>query len=358
MKICFFADSSSIHTVRRCNYFVSKGHEVHLISFKNVSINGTVTHFVDIGNIAVAGGNWKVLLKYRKIKALLKQIQPDIFHAHYATSYGITGALCNYHPYVITTYGTDVLISGQKSLLYKMLLKFAFSRTDWVNTLAPHMSDAVRKIGANMKKVSVIPFGIDTNVFNSKNRKESSGSFIITSTRNLEEVYNLPHLIKAVAKIKDLIPDLKFNIVGTGSLQSDLEHLVENLGLNKITTFYGKVTQSKIVEILNQTNIFVTVSLSDGNALSLAEAMACGAFCIGTNIPANTQWIRNNENGFFVEINDVDTLAERILFAYTNYNELQIEAQKLNKIIIENAGVWENNMKQVEIKYESLIQNK
>lgn len=355
MRICYFADGESIHIVRWCKHFASLGHDVHLISFKNVNIEGVTSHFIRTGNIAVSGGNWKVLFKFRKVRALLKKIKPDIFHSHYATSYGITGALCGFHPYVITTLGTDVLISPQQSGIYRMLLKFAFSKADWINTLAIHMSEAVQKIGADMRKVSVIPFGIDTTIFNDKKRRENGDSFSITSTRNHEPVYNIPHLIHAVGKIKTSIPNLKFNIIGEGSLRKELECLVTKEDLSGVTKFYGRISQEKMVEMLCETNIFVTVSLSDGNNLSLVEAMACGCFCIASDIPANRPWITNNENGFLVEINDIDTLADRILFAYKNYSRLQDSSVKINKKIIEVSGVWEKNMEKVEEKYKSLI---
>ena len=128
MKICFFANGGSIHTVRWCTHFQKLGHEVHLISFENAEIPEVKIHFIDIGNVNVHGGNWKVLLKYRKIKRLLKVIKPDIFHALYATSYGITGALCGFQPFIITALGTDVLISPKESFMYRILLRYAFSK--------------------------------------------------------------------------------------------------------------------------------------------------------------------------------------------------------------------------------------
>src|SRR6266568_3578694 len=128
MKICYFGDGESIHVIRWCKHFESLGHQIHLISFKNVAIDTIHTHFIDAGNISVKGRNWKVLLKFREVKKILKQIQPDILHSHYATSYGITGALCGFHPYVITTLGSDILISSKQSIIYKLLLKYAFSK--------------------------------------------------------------------------------------------------------------------------------------------------------------------------------------------------------------------------------------
>jgi L-malate glycosyltransferase len=356
MKICIFGDAESIHVVRWCKHFAAKGNEVHLISFKEISIEGVNSHYINVGKIQVGGGNWKVLLQFRKVKKLLHQIKPDIFHAHYATSYGIVGALCGFHPYIITTYGTDVLISGQQSVFYKLLLRYAFKKADWINTLAEHMSVAVRKIGANMSKVEVIPFGIDSSIFNSSQRVNNTSRFTITSTRNHEEIYNIPHLIKAVSKIKQSIPNLEFVIAGDGTLKNELEKLVELEDLKEITTFLGKIPQSEMVALLNRTHVFVTVSKSDGNSLSLAEAFACGAFCIATNIPANVQWIHNNENGFLVEIDNISELADKLLYCYENYDLLSRKVIEVNPKIIEEKGDWKLNMQKIESKYQLLVE--
>ena len=355
MKICYFADGESIHVVRWCKHFALLGNDVHLISFKDVQIENVTTHFVDTGKISVGGGNWKVLFKYKQVKKLLKQIEPDVFHSHYATSYGITGALCGFHPYVITALGTDVLISPLQSKTYKLLLKYAFSKADWITAMAEHMKKAIVELGVDASKIQTIPFGIDPIVFNSSNRKLPNDSFVITSTRNFETVYNIPHLIKAVAIAKKQINGLKLNLIGTGTLKSEIEALVESGGLKDSTTFYGKVSQSNISEVLNCSHLFVSVSLSDGNNISLNEAMACGTYCIATDIPANTQWIKDGVNGFLVKMNDIEGLANKIVTSYLKYEELQNVARPINdKIIIEKA-IWKTNMVAMENTYKKLI---
>ncbi len=164
MRICFFAEAKSIHTVRWCNHFQQMGHEIHLISFQENDIPNTKVHIIDSGKIKVEGGNWRVLLKFPKIKKNLKEIKPDVFHAHYATSYGISGALCSFHPYVVTCLGTDVLVSPKESKIINFLLRFAFKRTDLITVLADHMVPSVLDLNVRKDKVAVIPFGIDTAV--------------------------------------------------------------------------------------------------------------------------------------------------------------------------------------------------
>lgn len=356
MKICFFGDGESIHMLRWCKHFAELGHEVHLISFKKVTIPNIVTHYIDAGSIAVEGGSWKVLLKFNQIKKTVKQLQPDIFHAHYATSYGITGALCNYHPYVISIWGSDILISPNNSRIIRTLLKFAFSQADWVTVVATHMQNALTKLGVNNSKISTVTHGVNPQIFNSDKRKLPTDTFYITSTRSFEPVYNIPHVINSFAEAKKLQPNLHLNLVGGGSLKSEIEQLVKEKGISDSVTFYGRITQPEIATILNQSHLFITVALSDGDVVSLAEAIACDNFCIASDIPANRQWLEENKNGYFVKINDVQALTEKILETYNNYDKLAHSATPLNARIIKERGTWSTNMQLVEEKYKLLIQ--
>jgi len=358
MKICFFADGGSIHTIRWCTHFQKLGNEVHLITFNKVEIPNVQVHSVEVGKVNVSGGNWRVLLKFRKVKKLLAEISPDVFHSLYATSYGITGALCGFHPYVITALGTDVLISPQQSKIYKRLLRFAFSKADWITSMSDFMKKVIHEMGVANEKISTVPFGIDPEIFNDENRSVPNDAFIVTSTRNFERIYNIPHLINAIANIRNQIPNLHLNLVGSGSLKGELEALINIRQLNDQVTFFGKLKQPEIAEILNKSHVFVSVSLSDGNNISLNEAMACGAFCIATNIPANTQWIEDSVNGYLVPIDDVEDLAKKIMGAYHHYRELQSKAAPINKKIIAEKGIWSTNMKIVENHYKSLMLKK
>lgn len=354
MKICYLADGESVHTRRWCAHFASLGHDIHLITFRNVQLEYAKVHFVDAGEISVEGGNKKVLLKVPAVKKLLREIRPDILHAHYATSYGIVGALTRFHPYVITALGSDVLVSPKNSRLYRVALRYAFRRADWITGMAPHMRDEMIRIGADPAKTTVVPFGVDLGIFNTHGRGTGQDTFVLTSTRNFEPVYNIPDLLHAIAAIKSEIPRMQVNLVGDGSMRGQLEELAKRLGIAGICTFYGRIPQREIADILRKTDVFVTVSSSDGNNISLNEAMACGAYCIATDIPANRQWITNDVNGTLVPVNQSDVLAEKIFFVSRHLDELQSMAQKRNMDIITEHANWHANMLKVEEKYKQL----
>lgn len=355
MKICFFGDSGSIHIQRWCKHFSSLGNEVHLITFSSVQIEGTQVYSVLNSKIAVEGGNWKVLFKFRHVRRLLKEIKPDVFHAFYATSYGITGALVNYHPYIITSLGTDVLISPKNSFIYRTLLRFAFRRADLVTAMSEQMNKAVRELGVGDRKVITLPFGIDPGVFNNSDRKLKEDAFVVTHTRNFESIYNIPHFIRAIALIADEVKGLHINMVGAGSLEGEMKQLVKDNGLESYFHFHGKITQTEIAEMLRSSHVFVSVSLSDGNNISLNEAMACGTYPIVSDIEANRQWIDDGVNGRLIEIDDDRALSDAILEAYTHYPELSARATALSEERIQAFGLWPENMKRMVMQYEQLV---
>jgi len=355
MRICYLADGESIHTIRWCSHFRDLGHEIHLISFKDVAIDGVKVHFVEAGRIKVTGGNWKVIFKVPLIKKLLKKIGPDILHAQYATSYGFVGALSKFHPYVVTALGTDVLISSKSSLAYKLVVKYVFRKADWITAMADHMKDIMLEMNTSADKIETIIFGIDPAIFNHKKRQLPENQFVITSTRGFEPVYNIPLLINAFQDICHKIPGVSLNLIGDGSLRSEFEKMIKEMGLEHKVKFHGRLPQNQIVEILNQSHLFVTTSFSDGNNISLNEAMACGSVSLATDIPANRTWINESINGFLVPVDDPQYLAGKIMEVYQNYEQFERTAIPYNDKIINEKAHWSKNMEIVEKRYNELI---
>ncbi len=355
IRICFLADGLSIHTRRWCTWFSGQGHEVHVISFRDTEIPGTTVHFVDCGPVKVAGNNKRFLLKIPQVRRLIRQIAPDIVHAHYATSYGITGALCGRKPFVLTALGSDVLVSPFENRLYRLLLKFVFRKADWITAMSDPMKDVMIQLGADAAKVSTLIFGIDPAVFHAEGRTQAEEPFTLISTRNFEPVYNIDVLLKAVAGVKPEIPGLRMHLVGRGSMEETLKEMIVALGLQDVIVFHGQQTQLQIAELLRQSQLFVSVSSSDGNNISLNEAMACGCFSVVSDIPANRQWVQDGLNGYFSAAITEREIAEAIRKAYRAYHEKKEEAFAYNQALIREKALWSENMKKVEYIYAKLL---
>jgi glycosyltransferase involved in cell wall biosynthesis len=355
MRIAILSDAQSIYTVKWCEQLNKLGHEVHVISFLDANIEGATVHHIDAGAISTGGGNWRPLVSFGKVKKVLKKIRPDILHAHYISSYGVVAALTGFHPLVLSALGTDVLVSPQSSFIHRIAAKHAFSKADWITAVAAHMIQPMLALGAPADRTEAVLFGIDPDIFNAKSYAPPAGRFVITSTRNFEPVYNIPVILKAVAALRDKISGLELRMIGAGSLREELKRMTEELGIKDITTFTGKLPQPALADELRASHLFISMSRSDGNPISVNEAMACGPFIIASNIPANAQWIKEGDNGLLADADDAGALSEKILYVYNNYSAISEKAAAINQKIVSDQLVLSTNMKRVERKYESLL---
>ena len=123
MRICYLANVSSIHTHKWVRYFVEKGHEIHVISFENGQIEGTTVHTLKLPVLVKSATFPLKLASIHRVKALIRNIKPDVLHAHYVTNYGLFGALCNYKPFVLTALGSDILSVQTESPLIRGIKK-------------------------------------------------------------------------------------------------------------------------------------------------------------------------------------------------------------------------------------------
>ncbi len=144
-------------------------------------------------------------------------------------------------------------------------------------------------------------------------------------------------------------------VIGDGSLRRKLNDYSKEIGINKNVSFVGKVSQKKMVEFLNKCHLFVSFSTSDGDVVSMVEAMACHLFCIGSDIPANHFWITQNKNGFLIPLNEVDKLADAIINVKNDYLRLTKQAIEFNIEIINNKGNWNSNMQKAQALYNGLL---
>jgi len=351
MTICYLANALSIHTQRWAIHFANRGYDIHVISFRPGAIPGVQVHSVPP---PVPIKQIGYLLVLPQINRLLKHIRPDILHAHYATSYGLLGALSRYRPLVITAWGSDVLIAPKRSKLSRAAVLFALQRADLVTSMAHHMTRTLVELGVPQNKIVTLPFGVDTTIFHSRLSAQEQRRIDIVCTRNFRPVYNVELVIRALSQVAVSYPGVRCVLVGDGPLRSKLEKLGCKLGVKSNIGWEGQVSPPKVAWWLSQSKVFVTPAFSDGNNVSLNEAMACGCFPIGSDIPANREWLVDGENGFLVPPDRPDVLAQRILQALES-NDLRLRAAERNWQIVQERADWHKNMTGMEQYYQWLV---
>src|SRR5690606_14690363 len=116
-----------------------------------------------------------------------------ILHAHYATSYGLIGALSGFKPFVLSVWGADVYDFPRRSKLHKKLFQYNLKKADLILSTSEIMRNELKKYTA--KEVLVTPFGVDTSVFCKKDIAEKDNSVInIGTIKSLEEKYGIIYI--------------------------------------------------------------------------------------------------------------------------------------------------------------------
>jgi glycosyltransferase involved in cell wall biosynthesis len=116
-------------------------------------------------------------------------------------------------------------------------------------------------------------------------------------------------------------------------------------------SFHGHVDHTRLAQLLAEAHLFVTPALSDGNNVSLNEAMACSCFPIATDIPANAQWIEHGINGLLYPAGDTGRLADAIELSAGDV-ALRQRAASINRHIVETRADWRVCVKRMEETYQ------
>lgn len=361
MKILLLSDTHSEHTEKWALGLANNGIKVGLFSFNKANyewyIHENITVFFEPEKKINAENKLNKLayIKYVSIlKKIIQNFKPDILHAHYATSYGLVGALSDFHPFVISSWGTDVMKFPNKNFVAKSILKYNFKKADLLCATSNTIKDYIHKV-VNFP-VSVIPFGIDTDVFKPKEVSPlfKSTDFILGSIKPVEKLYNIDVLIKAFALLLSKHFNLKLLIIGEGTALNELKELSKSLGVYQNIVFTGRIPHSEISNYYNMLDVLVNISEYESFGVSVVEAMACGIPVVVTNVGGLKEVVKDDSVGLKVNVADVDaTIAaiERLINDSELYNKISVNARKH---VVENYN-WDDNLKQMITEYSKLL---
>jgi glycosyltransferase involved in cell wall biosynthesis len=352
MKIVFLGDARSIHFARWVRYFAERGHQVHTWSAEPPAED--LPNFLRLE----PRFHWRPLLYpslASSVKKKLTEIGPDLVNAHFVPNYGFLAALAGRRPLVISTWGSDVLISPRKSFLHKWRAQWALSKAKLVTADARVSAVELLYLKVNKDNILVRPFGVPRMLFERGEAKvfEKKKELTIFSCRQLEKLYDVETLLLALKRLKDK-PNWRALILGTGSQRRALEKLGRKLGLQDRVSFLGQLPRADYERLMLSSDLYVSTALSDSTSVSLLEAMASKLACVVTEIPGNGEWIRVMENGLTFVPKQPKMLAF-LLEKLADDFDLRIALANRAPEAVRQKGIWEENMAEVEAAFLKLV---
>jgi glycosyltransferase involved in cell wall biosynthesis len=336
LRIAVLGDFDSIHTQRWLSAFVERGHEMHAVSFYHPrsELPGVNLHVLRSGGASAPGEEYVAApsplrtalrsplrlvhgARYWQagLRRAVREIKPDVFHAHFLVEFGFYGSLAGYRPYVVSAWGSDVFREPQK-LITNLVARWTIRRAQLVTASDAAMLASLRRLGVKEAQARLVRIGALEELFfsdepTSVNLGPDSAPPLLLSTRALEPLYNVDRVLRAFAVLHKDMPEARLQVAGEGSQRMALEALARDLALDNSVAFLGRLTPPEMRDALSAAHVYVSVPSSDSLAASTMEAMARGAFPVVADLPSLDGFIENGVNGLCVS-GDVMSLASAL----------------------------------------------
>jgi glycosyltransferase involved in cell wall biosynthesis len=233
-------------------------------------------------------GLFGYLLHLKSLIRTIKQIKPDLIHAHY----GLSGLLANIQrnvPVVTTFHGSDINDAN--------VLKYS----KWANRLSVASVFVEKSMMQKVKrksKIIVIPCGVDTSVFYPVSKIEASKKIGINS-ENLNILFSSAFI--------NPVKNHKLAEKSISKLETKTGGKVNLIELNGYS-------RDQVNLLMNVSDCVLLTSFSEGSPQFIKEAMSCNCPIVTTNV-GDVKWVLGNTEGCFITSFKPEDIAEKIKLA-------------------------------------------
>jgi len=273
----------------------------------------------------------KTIFSIFKLKKTIQVIKPNIifssiFRGHIALYFSILGINCKAN-IILRSPNSPKLILERKELNFymKKLLDLVYKRADKIIAQTPEMKNEIVKyhfINPNKIKVFLNPIDtklIDNKTKNIKNPFSLNDINIVAAGRIIEQK-GFDILIKSMKIVINSNNNFKLYIIGEDVIgeQINLEKLVKKYNLEDNIVFLGY--QDNPYKYYCYSDLYVLSSRWEGLPNTILENLYLEKPIVATKcIPFMESLINDKKNGFLVDIENIEQLAEAIL----KYKELK-----------------------------------
>lgn len=304
------------------------GHEVFVIDFVTDDWSDNYIKRNDgyqVGDIvafesAVAGIRllrtiWKSNFRYLSCAGQLRQNlvndQIEILLTLYGGGNATMAWLSAFRPYVAWVVGSDILLT---SGMLARVQALALSKAALVPANGRYLADRAQVL-APRAKVKMLLHGLDLTKY--RRSQKPAGEVVVLCTRGFTPIYQNDFIVRGIAQLSEPVAvQCRFVFAASGPELENVKTLacsiMDDARMRRLE-FIGGVGRERMLALLDQAHIFVSMARSDGTATSLLEALACGLYPILSDIPANREWVSADaRNGRLVQLDSPVDFASQL----------------------------------------------
>ncbi|KGR76879.1 GT4 family glycosyltransferase PelF [Ureibacillus manganicus] len=265
--------------------------------------------------------------------------QADLYHSVSTGYAGIIGAVTKVvyrKPYLLTEHGiysrereeeiikADWVKGYFKDLWIQYFYRLsasAYSHSDWVTTLFGRNKEIEMELGCAEEKIEIIPNGVKVLEYKGLPTEKPESLYYIGAIVRVVPIKDIKTLLQSFSIIKHEIPNAKFFVMGpyeeNQEYYEECLQLIELLELEDVE-FTGSV---QIKDYIGKMDLLMLTSISEGQPLSILEAMAAGKPVVATDVGSCRELIeglddRIGASGFVVPVMHYEELAHAAITLY------------------------------------------
>ncbi len=253
----------------------------------------------------------------RWLKHLCRQWRPDILDAHFVWPDGVGVAHLARQlsiPYTITLRGKIypcLEVPSQRRQCAEALIGAAA-----VISVSSPMADEAHKLGVPHERLFVIPNGVDTQRFTSRDKIDTRKQLgllldkpLVAAIAHLKPTKGQGELVRAM---QQLDKDVHLVLIGGEAVRGysrELEQLCVSWGIRQRVIFAGCQPYDKIPLYFSAADVSVLASYREGCPNVVLESLACGTPVVATRVGAVADLMAVPQDGQIIPPRDADALA-------------------------------------------------
>lgn len=192
------------------------------------------------------------------------------------------------------------------------------------------------QLGVKPERISVILDGVDCEQIRSVSPGPEKTDLVYCG--RLKSFKNVHLVVKAVALLKNIRPDIRAVVIGDGPEATALRTLASELGVATNTVFTGSLDSfDEVIGWLKASKIFIHPSTKEGgSSMTLFEANAAGLPVIAARCATgiDPRLIEEGRNGYFVEptAEHIVNCALALLTNPSQLNENAVASRKMSAL--------------------------
>ena len=305
------------------------------------------------------------LNKFREEEGL----EYDVVHSHYWLSSWVGRELSQELaiPHVVTFHTLSLIKmqsrEGEEEQSERSVIETKVIATaDRIIAFSPHERDAMARLyAADANKITLVPCGVDLEVFRPLNQKAVrsslglNGEKILLYVGRVEPIKGLDLLVETAAQM-DSEDGVRMIVVGAdvnGDREMDrVRQLAREKDLEDKIDFVGQVDHDDLPLYYNAADVCVVPSYYESFGLVALESMACGTPVVATRVGGLSTIIHHGRTGYLKSWRCPEAFANSVEMIISS-NGLQQSMGEAARKRAEGMG-WDNAAALISVEYSAL----